>query len=509
MGQTKEQKILKDLNGATNPPKLTPIATEMYIPNHSGIASHPESKKNFVPYQDANADVDLGTFDLTAGDVTVNGLLNSYGNIHVGTGWAYDGYSAIQADGYLSARGSIQVRADTNYGGYGPSFDFNATESGGNNWRMVSTGNDDATGPGWYNFYQDPVYDSSPLAFSPARNVIVNGPAGTDDGINPLQVYGKGEALYSQTTGNKIFFDNEYGGTNIDSNLEVYTTSPDAISYMTMRTNDGGTYAVMGLGGANYDQAFFFTSAGNGMYFDAYYGNLEFRSSYGGDLVFNGNGEDGSILIGTLTDNGQKLQVYGTSAFGDGGSTDYSSFEADGTLVFYGDATVWNDVQFAIGDGRVGVANFPDWSTFTTNTKEYEFQVDDYIDLSANEMPHWWKEASTVKPHLHLAPNGLVNANRYAKFTVYIAYADANEVWTETSKTAEIMIPANTTSLTHLFLDMGDLAFTNQKIGCQVKIRVKRIAATGGTEYPNHIFITQVGIHAEQDTIGSRDVATK
>jgi hypothetical protein len=87
---------------------------------------------------------------------------------------------------------------------------------------------------------------------------------------------------------------------------------------------------------------------------------------------------------------------------------------------------------------------------------------------------------------------------------VYIAYADVDEVWTETSLTQELTIPDGTAALTHFLLDMGELAFTNQLIGCQVKTRVRRIAATGGTEYAGNIFITQVGSHLEQDTLGSR-----
>jgi hypothetical protein len=46
-------------------------------------------------------------------------------------------------------------------------------------------------------------------------------------------------------------------------------------------------------------------------------------------------------------------------------------------------------------------------------------------------------------------------------------------------------------------------------IGTQLNIRLKRIAATTGTEYPNHIFVLQTGIHYEVDTMGSRQIGTK
>lgn len=191
---------------------------------------------------------------------------------------------------------------------------------------------------------------------------------------------------------------------------------------------------------------------------------------------------------------------------GDLAGGNYSEFEADGTLKFVGNATTFDDLQFGISGGKVPAVNTPTFEAFTTNTNEYSFAVDDYIDLSANELFHRWKIGSSGEFHLHVttkAANG-TGANRFAKFTLYIAYADTNEVWVETSLTEELTIPDGTAALTHFLLNMGDLALTNQLIGCQVKLRVKRIAATGGTEYAGNIFITQVGSHLEQDTIGSR-----
>jgi hypothetical protein len=45
MGQTKEQRIIKQLSGNGQVQTQTAIATDMFLPNHSGIASHPEFKK--------------------------------------------------------------------------------------------------------------------------------------------------------------------------------------------------------------------------------------------------------------------------------------------------------------------------------------------------------------------------------------------------------------------------------------------------------------------------------
>jgi hypothetical protein len=175
------------------------------------------------------------------------------------------------------------------------------------------------------------------------------------------------------------------------------------------------------------------------------------------------------------------------------------------------ESPVWNDIQFAISSGRVGSANFPDWDTFTTNTGEYKFDVNDYIDLGGQELEHWWCEGTTIYPHVHATTDGanVSGSSQYAKFTIYVSYADDNDVWTETTDTVEIEIPTGTADMTNLFGSGTGVALADNTIGTQVKIRAKRIAATTGTEYPNHIFVTQIGIHAEQDTLGSRQIGTK
>ena len=79
----------------------------------------------------------------------------------------------------------------------------------------------------------------------------------------------------------------------------------------------------------------------------------------------------------------------------------------------------------------------------------------------------------------------------------------------EQELTAEYTIPTGTGALTNLYLDLGDLTFTNYLLEAQVKCRIKRIAATGGTEYADDVYITQVGMHLEKDTMGSRQEKIK
>jgi hypothetical protein len=217
-----------------------------------------------------------------------------------------------------------------------------------------------------------------------------------------------------------------------------------------------------------------------------------------------------STAGGVLTD-ALKIDSSQITYIGDAGTTDYTKIEADGTLEFNGTATVWNDIQFEISSGVKGVANQPSWSTFTTNTSEYQFAVNDYIDLNSEELAHSWKEGTAGDFHLHVALDAAnsTGSSRYAKFTLYIAYINSSSIWTETSLTAELEIPDGSASLQAFYHDMGNVSFTGLSIGTQVKCRITRITATGGTEYADEIFINQVGCHLEEDTVGSRTETAK
>lgn len=168
-------------------------------------------------------------------------------------------------------------------------------------------------------------------------------------------------------------------------------------------------------------------------------------------------------------------------------------------------------MQWKVSLGRVGAANVPTWEAFTTNTSEYSFAVNDYIDLAANEPPHSWNEGTGIRLHLHVTPKtaNATGADRFAKFTIYVSYADVGEVWAETSFDAELTIPTGTAAMHHFLLSVGTLDVPDNKIGAQIKPRIKRIAATGGTEYADNAFVTQLGGHLQLNSFGSRSVAEK
>lgn len=145
-----------------------------------------------------------------------------------------------------------------------------------------------------------------------------------------------------------------------------------------------------------------------------------------------------------------------------------------------------------------GVLLFPNW------------QVDDFHVCDAAELVHGWKEGSTISWHLHMITNGQEASEKYTKWELIWAIADVGESLTEmtTITTADIAIPANTATKTHLIVPLGTVALTNYKIGAHIYPRLKRVTATGAAPAANP-WVTMLQAHVELDTLGSSQVTSK
>ena len=206
------------------------------------------------------------------------------------------------------------------------------------------------------------------------------------------------------------------------------------------------------------------------------------------------------------------LEVQGQAWFG--GATNYSHFEADGTYVMNGAATVFNDIVISLSSARVPAANAPTWAGFIGNLNAYTYGLNDFQEFST-ELAHSYKDGATIEFHIHGAVNGADGTDRTIKFEVEYSIADAQpesgfgDVYPATTTiNAELTIPASTTDLTAFTIDIGDNTSGNFVQGAIVKGRVRRIASSG-TEPTADPFLTEVGIHLESDTIGTRTATVK
>lgn len=229
---------------------------------------------------------------------------------------------------------------------------------------------------------------------------------------------------------------------------------------------------------------------------------------YDGGLVIN---ENGAATGDARAESDTEANMWFLDASADvmyfGGTTNGIQIDKGGDLLFLGTATGYDDLQFPTATGKEPAAGAPTWETFTTNTKSYAFSVGDSIDLQGGEPRHGWKEGSLAEVHAHvtLKTANSSGANRYVKIQAYVAICDVLGTWTELAAlSAEITVPNGTAAKTMYLLDLGDVTLTGYHVGMQIVPRVERIAATGGTEYGDDVYITQVGMHMEHNRIYSR-----
>ena len=219
----------------------------------------------------------------------------------------------------------------------------------------------------------------------------------------------------------------------------------------------------------------------------------------------------GKIGIGTSTP-ADSLDVKGTARFGDS-TTNYTQFEADGTMKMVGNATVYDDLTGDIT--RTKTVGIRVTLNDTENTIDFNnaCTLSDYLFLNY-QMSHKWEAGSTLFPHIHYEqsnnniPNFLFQyrwqRQGQAKTTAWTNAICNVNVFTYTSGTLNQI--ADSVSITPP---------TNYGMSDIIEFRIIRDTANasglfaGADTYTGTVSITSVDIHYKMDTLGSRTEYTK
>jgi hypothetical protein len=168
----------------------------------------------------------------------------------------------------------------------------------------------------------------------------------------------------------------------------------------------------------------------------------------------------------------------------------------------------YSDVDFPIIVRTVG-AGIPSLAVLNGNITMPQWQVNDVNICEAQEIPHSWRQGTEAYWHLHLTTNGLDATNRYVRFNLEYGYVAVDGVWTfaPAVTTADLLIPANTSSKTMLVFNLA--TFTPKDgVGGHVVARLQRVASVGAAPTSNP-FIPMLQLHVLSDTLGSRTVNSK
>lgn len=211
---------------------------------------------------------------------------------------------------------------------------------------------------------------------------------------------------------------------------------------------------------------------------------------------------DGDLVYWDNTDGVWKARG---PQFGDVTGGNYSEFEADGTLVFNGDATVWNDENFNATATAVGSSapSLISWDTTSILIPSFPSNLTKELNM-LKEFPHSGKSGSTITFHAHVMPT--TAAAGTIKF--YLEYYIKLDNLSAVTNTVSASVSTTSTAWEEIRLDFPAITSALFQPGAQIGARLYRLSTDAGT-YAAPVAISTWGYHYEADTVGSRTISSK
>lgn len=329
----------------------------------------------------------------------------------------------------------------------------------------------------------------------------------------------KGIAITNSSTGYGIDLSNSSTGyglqlSNTSTGYGIYLTNSSG--YGINLTNSGASYGVyLTNSGTSYGTYIRNQSSGIGLriHNSSTGKGTEIYSSAASSIGLNIVHEEdlaytpmqvvnGAATVAAISNAG-KVTGIGGAQFGT--NTDNTTFEADGTMVFNGAATVWEDINIDVSPLQTGGTAPGFTSVNATGIRVKSFAVDEDVDGSF-EIPHSYKLGSDITCHLHFIPVNAPTGTDYVKFEVTYCITDGGSSVpiATTINTGEVAVD---TQWKRYDVNMSS-TLSHATLGGQVIFKLKRVAATGDA-FAGECGILTFGFHYEKDMEGSRQITTK
>lgn len=206
-----------------------------------------------------------------------------------------------------------------------------------------------------------------------------------------------------------------------------------------------------------------------------------------------------------------EIDAAGNTKVGDGGTTNYTKVEPDGTIEFNGAATVWKDANVGAAmlsrpaASQPTEAQFVDEAAANTGIYALGFAAGEKVSGTI-EIPHDYKEGSDITFHVHWQGAAAPTDTDYVKWQLEYTVAQTGE--TLDAKTTISTTDASVTQYNFNTTSFAAITGTNFNIGDQFLFTLTRVAADGAA-YAGVAITATVGFHYEVDTVGSRLITTK
>lgn len=186
-----------------------------------------------------------------------------------------------------------------------------------------------------------------------------------------------------------------------------------------------------------------------------------------------------------------------------GSGSSYAQFANDGTMTLVGQATTWDDLMLSLTSGKQGATAKPD---FDYDNVAYAFPQNDADEklYLITQMPHQWKEGSTVYPHLHWVQQGGSAIGWKLDYLIYNNGAAYTNTWATVPLGASIAAYTSG-SFAQIYGSACGISMTGKTISAMVVMKLYRNDNT----YNGDALARQLDIHYMVDALGSNTEWTK
>jgi hypothetical protein len=196
----------------------------------------------------------------------------------------------------------------------------------------------------------------------------------------------------------------------------------------------------------------------------------------------------------------------------------YTKITSDGSLSYVGEATRWEDLQVPVSSVKIkkSLVSEPDWDIYIGNTTLLWFSKDEDVVFTV-QMPHKWKEGSTIKPHIHWT-TGKDNSNEApgntrVKWGLEYYWTNVGDVFpTDTPFLyGSVVATPNTGSIAtreHIITPLGDMTATGKNLSSMIVCRLFRVNDAEDT-FTGDAGLLEIDFHYQIDSDGSNDEYTK
>jgi hypothetical protein len=184
--------------------------------------------------------------------------------------------------------------------------------------------------------------------------------------------------------------------------------------------------------------------------------------------------------------------------------------ETDGTLRMDATAMVWDDLRVTLDKGSSAAEL--GYLSGSSGPQIWYFRNNEGLEAMSFtvQLPHTWKEGTTIYPHIHWTPKSTASGNVEWNFDYsWINYNSSSpEVFPAVTTSTVIStgsFTANTHCITPLTAANVGLSATGKKISSVLVCRIWRNSSNTNDTYAANAGLLFLDFHYQLDTFGSRE----